>query len=264
VYVERLINYTHKKPTVLMEYDALSVLANSLGKCSHGTLHRGISCSSYISLDSAPTFIDEVKGYSHNSTHKQPMSGIIQACEAYFMLRALELVRQSEDNMVTKVESVGDRFTPYSGPVAKRFEVMLTQGASCEGKDVGLIVHRPVARASEYVGSIEDRIKSVQSPLTSIKWWVIPLSVEEVMRKPACLNTFEYSLLMLPVGCGKEVTKLCLVGFRGSELRRPYWESMNVGSLGWYNSYVRTVRVPPDMCRECWIMKGLFLTNSDS
>lgn len=233
------------------------MLSRSIHSCTHGLSQRGFSCASYESLEYAPIFVSDVVGKSLHSPRKQPTLMIPQVCETYFMVRSLSLLKDVDACHVTDVISLGSRYNPYSSCIDKKFrDTSIVDDRGNPGA-FGLLVHRPVIRSSGYSTSIEDSMKDLKVDLGSLTWWVIPVSVDEVVRRPSCLKPFKYSVLMLPIASGRLVTKLCLVGYKGSGNDVPYWDTMDVGSLGWYNSCVSYIRVPPDLCRECWIVKGL-------
>ena len=61
---------------------------------------------------------------------------------------------------------------------------------------------------------------------------IIPVSVDEIGR-PGCLETLKYLDLILPIGCSGLVTKMCLIGHSESGNHVPFWDIMDIGSLGY-------------------------------
>lgn len=109
-------------------------------------------------------------------------------------------------------------------------------------------------------GIMYDELPETLDPhsLKSHKAWVLILSHSELQRLDRRPPEGLCYRVALPVACGGLLTMFAIVGYSGYQCDRSQMEVPGVEKLAWYNQLVRTARVSPDICYDCWsISKAL-------
>ena len=227
---------------------------SSAQSCRHGGKFRGIACGSVESVMRCPKYVDQIVGSSLNAEPTQPMPLDLDMCLSYFIL-------QGHSDLVSSNPSVLDTYVSLSrSPSMERFDGLIqslktTTDSHANG---GFILLRSLRDRSSFQVPLQAAIQSTVNDLNHALWWIIPVSMSELVNAPACLSSVARSRVMLPICTGVGSQILCLVGHRDDKDRIQYWHRMNTSSLGWYNCQIRPMRLPPDLCHDCYLAKELY------
>lgn len=210
--------------------------------------------------------MSEVMGSSTYVEHKQPILRDIGACQAYFVIRScIDLglkprAKDADDGVATDVlvdvVTISPFASPYSDEISSMFGMKEVQKAH-DLLNCGLIVYRN-SSGSRFTDSLEHLLRMASGRCKDPLWWVIPLMRSEIFRCRASLAKFSRSKILLPIGSGSKCEVLCLIGHKDHPQSVEVWDEVTNSKLGWYNSCVRTMRVAPDICRDCWMILKYF------
>ena len=207
--------------------------------CDPGLKHRGLGCGSSQSIAHAPTYVDEISG---SVTYTQPMRLDPWMCHTYLVVRALRDLRTmgviSETLMALVAGSSPDCILHYT-ETSDVLNVNCTSHAS--EKWDGVIVCRPLSVNSELL----DTSVKLRSMLSRAGWWIVPISVDELLESSFLPQNKSHSRVMLLVVCGCKCEIMCLVGHKQNSYRNFVWDMDEKAKVGWYNKLVRPIRVAP-------------------
>jgi len=147
--------------------------------------------------------------------------------------------------------------SPYSGEISSMFGMKDITTIPKVGSSKGLIIYRN-SSGCRFTDNLGRLLRHSLASCPNPKWWIVPVMRKEIAKHKSLLARFSNSKVALPIGSGRSSELLCLVGSRDHPTETTIWNDVTLSKLGWYNSYVRPMRVAPDICRDCWMILRYF------